>query len=118
MRTARLDATTDASGDATVTGDAGPLGTLYAIQLVDGTFDDGVDITVTSQQGDAGSPLLTKADFNTDQFAYPRVLQALNTDGTALTTHCEPLVVGRLRVVVAQGGNAKSGSFIFYIREL
>lgn len=114
----QLDATTDASGDATVTGSVPPLGTLYAIQLVDGTFDNGVDITVTSQQGDHGFAQLTKADFDTDQIVYPRVLQALNTDGTALTTHCEPLVVGRLRVVVAQGGNAKSGSFIFYIREL
>lgn len=118
MRTVRLDATTDASGDATVTeGSVGVIGTLYAIRLVDGTFDDGVDITVSSVTDEMNISLLVKADFNTDSMFYPRVLQNLNTDGTALTTHCEPVIAGKLRVVVAQGGNAKSGSFVFYIRE-
>lgn len=118
MNIVRLDATTDASGDATVNSSGVVLGALYAIRLVDGNFDDGVDITVTSVTDELNIALLTKADFNTDQIVYPRVLQALNTDGTALTTHCEPLIAGKLRVVVAQGGNAKSGSFLFYIREL
>jgi hypothetical protein len=116
MRREILNVTTDASGDGSATGSA-VFGTLYAMQLVDGTFDDGVDITVTTEQGDLSVSQLVKADFNTDSIYYPRVLQNLNTDGTALTTHCEPLVVGRVKVVVAQGGNVKSGSFIFYIRD-
>lgn len=116
MRTIRLDVTVDASGDGNTTGNA-VMGTLYAVQLVDGTFDDGVDVTITAEQGDLSIPLLVKADFNSDQMVYPRVLQNLNTDGTALTTHCEPIVVGRPKAVVAAGGNAKSGSFILYIRD-
>lgn len=118
MKIIRLDATTDASGDATVNSSGVVIGTLYAIRLVDGNFDDGVDITVTSVTDELNISQLVKADFNTDSIFYPRVLQALNTDGTALTSHCEPLVAGKLRVVVAQGGNAKSGSFVFYIREI
>lgn len=114
--TRRLDITTDASGDGSGIASAA-IGFLYAIQLADGDFSDGVDITVTAEQGDLSIPLLVKADFNTDQMQYPRVLQNLNTDGTALTTHAMPVVVGRPKVVVAQGGNAKSGSFIFYISE-
>lgn len=117
MRAVRIDVTTDASGDGSTTASVGVLGTLYAIQLSDGDFADGVDITVTSQQGELAFPLFVKADFNTDQVIYPRVLQALNTDGTALTTHCQPIIVGAPKVVVAQGGNVKSGSFIFYIQE-
>jgi hypothetical protein len=118
MRIVTLTATTDGSGDATVNSASVFVGALYAVRLVDGNFDDGVDITVTSVTDDLNVSQLTKADFNTDQVVYPRVLQALNTDGTALTTHCEPLIAGRLRVVVAQGGAAKTGSFVFYIREL
>lgn len=116
MRKVRLDVTTDGSGDGTTqtTNESG-IGLLYAVQLVDGTFDDGVDVTITAVQGDLNVPLFVKADFNSDQIVYPRVLQALSTDGTALTTHCMPLVVGNVKAVVAQGGNAKSGSFILYI---
>ena len=114
MITRRIDITTNSSGDGSGF-DTSALGILYAVQLVDGDFADGVDVTITSEQGDLSFPLLTQANFNTDQIVYPRVLQALNTDGTALATHTLPLVVGRPKVVVAQGGNTKSGSFIFYI---
>jgi hypothetical protein len=117
MRRVILPVTTDASGDGSYTGEA-VLGSVYAVQLVDGTFDDGVDITITSQQGDLNVPLFVKADFNTDTMIYPRVLQQLATDGTNLTTHAEPLAVGPLKAVVAQGGNVKSGTFIIYIREI
>lgn len=116
MRAVRIDATTDASGNATAYSDT-VQGTLIAVQLIDGTFDDGVDVTLTAEHADLSIPLLVAADWNTDKMLYPRVLQNLNTDGTALTTHCEPLVVGRVKAVVAQGGNAKSGSFVLYIRE-
>jgi hypothetical protein len=117
MITRTLSVTVNSSGDGSTTQDTGTtFGLLYAVQLVDGTFDDGVDVTITVEQGDLSIPLLTKADFNTDSIFYPRVLQSLNTDGTALTTHTMPLVVGKLKVLIAQGGNAKSGSFIFYIQ--
>lgn len=116
MRRIKLDVTTDGSGDGSAVGES-VFGTLYAAQLVDGGFDDGVDITITAEQGDLSIPVLTKADFNTDSIFYPRVLQQLGSDGTALTTHCEPIVVGRVKAVVAQGGNAKSGSFILYIKD-
>lgn len=114
----RFDITTDASGDGSATASMSGFGSLYAVQMIDGTYDDGVDITVTCEQGDLSIPLFAKLNFNTDSIAYPRVLQQLATDGTNLTTHCEPLCFGKLKAVVAQGGNAASGSFILYIREL
>lgn len=114
----RLDVTTDTGGSGTAFATLSGFGSLYAVQMVDGNFDDGVDITLTSEQGDLSIPLFVKADFNSDSIAYPRVLQQLATDGTNLSTHCEPLCMGRLKAAVAQGGATKSGSFILYIREL
>lgn len=118
MKRVRLDVTVDGSGDGTATDSIGGFGSLYAIQMVDGNFADGVDISITCEQGELSIPVFTKADFNTDSMAYPRVLQQLATDGSNLSTHCEPLVFGRIKATVAQGGNATSGSFILYIREL
>lgn len=118
MKRVRLDVTTDGSGDGVDTDSIGGFGSLYAIQMVDGTFDDGVDITLTCEQGELSIPVFAKLNFNTDSIAYPRVLQQLATDGTNLTTHCEPLVFGQIKATVAQGGDTKTGAFILYIREL
>jgi hypothetical protein len=107
---------TNTGGTATTYGES-VVGTVYAVQLIDGDLADGVDVAITSEQESLSIPILTKADFNSDQIAYPRVLQALNTDGTALTTHCEPLCYGRIKVVIAQGGAVKTGSVIVYVRE-
>jgi uncharacterized membrane protein (DUF2068 family) len=118
MKRILLSVTTDASGDGSTKQSLGAvMGLLYAVQLVDGSFDDGVDVTLTAEQGDLAIPLLVKADFNSDQMVYPRVLEALNTDGTALSTHTMPLVAGSLKALVAAGGNVKTGSFIFYVIE-
>jgi hypothetical protein len=112
----RLDFTTDGSGAATVTAEDTYIGTLYAIQMIDGTLDDGVDITLTCEQGELSIPLLVAADWNTDKMIYPRVLQNLNTDGTALTSHTEPMICGKPKAVIAQGGATKTGAVILYIR--
>lgn len=112
----RINITTAADGTFTGYGDAA-VGLVYAVQLVDGTLDDGVDVTITSEHADLSIPILVKADFNTDQMVYPRVLQALNTDGSALTTHAFPLCFGRPKVVIAQGGNAKTGAVVLYLME-
>jgi|SRR3990172_1282556 len=114
MRDVRLDIITLADGTGSATG-SGFSGLLYAAQLIDNTFDDGVDITVTAEQGDLSIPLLTQANFNSDQMVYPRVAEALNTDGSALATYTLPVVIGRPKAVIAQGGNVKSGSIILYI---
>lgn len=116
MRRIKVDVTTDTAGAATGYGEAA-IGTVYAVQLVDGDLADGVDVTVTSEQEFLSLPILVKADFNSDSIFYPRVLQNLNTDGTALSTHCEPLCYGRVKVVIAQGGSVKTGSVIVYLRE-
>ncbi len=119
MQKIQIDLTTDGSGNATGYGSA-PAGggRLYAVQLVDGDFADGVDLTLTSEEQNLSSPLLTKADWNTDQMLYPRVAECLNTDGSALTVYCEPLVFGRIKAVIAQGGASKTGAVILYVAHI
>lgn len=116
MKRIKIPVTTATDGSATAYGPA-VNGTVYAIQLEDGDLADGVDVTVTAENAEGSIPLLAQLNFNTDQMQYPRVLQTLNTDGTALATHCEPVAFGRLKVVIASGGAVKSGSVSIYLRE-
>jgi hypothetical protein len=111
----QLKFTTDGSGNATVQGSESALGLLYAVQLIDGDLADGVDITLTCEQGDLSIPLLTMADFNTDRMVYPRVAEASNVDGSALTTTAMPVFNGYPKAVISQGGAAKSGGCILYV---
>lgn len=115
MRDIKISITTDGAGAGTGQSDVSCNGVLYALQLVDGNFDDGVDITVTFEQGDLSIPVLTQANFNSDQMTYPRAAAAAVADGSALTAYALPVALGYPKVVVAQGGNGKSGSFIFYV---
>lgn len=116
MRRVKVDLTTDTAGAATGYGDSA-VGSVYAIQLIDGDFADNVDVAITSEQESLSIPILTLANFNTDQMVYPRVPTAAVADGAALTNYAEPLCYGRPKVVIAQGGSVKSGSVILYIRE-
>ena len=115
----RLYGTTDASGDLTVYSNEAYFGEVYAVQTVDDTLDDGVDITVTSETADSlNIPILTKANFNTDGIYYVRTVANQVSDGAASTVYdVKPLASGRIKMVLAQGGNAKSGGCIVYIEK-
>jgi len=115
----RLYGTTDASGDLTVYSNEAYSGEVYAVQTIDGTLDDGVDITVTSETADSVNiPILTKANFNTDGIYYVRTVANQVSDGAASTVYdVKPLAAGRIKMVLAQGGNAKSGGCIVYIEK-
>ena len=119
MKAIRLDVTSDSDGDGTSNLEAVPgAGIVYAVQCIDGDFDDGVDLTLTAETGDLSVSILTAANFNSDRIYYPRVLENLNTDASELTTHTYPLAVGRLKAVVAQAGDTKTGAFIVYVSEV
>jgi hypothetical protein len=117
MKRIRIPITTATDGSATAYGDAA-VGVLYAVQLVDGTLADGVDLTLTCETDDLSMPLLSYANFNADGMAYPRVLESLNTDGTALSTHCMPAVYGRPKAVIASGGSVASGAVVLFVIEM
>jgi len=119
MKAVRIDVTSDSDGDSTDYSAAiGGGGIVYAVQCVDGDFDDGVDLTLTAETGEVSINILAAANFNSDRIYYPRVLENLDTDASALTTHTYPLAVGRLKSVIASAGDTKTGAIVVYISEI
>lgn len=119
----QLTGTTDESGDLTVNGDLPVMGVLYAVEWIDGSFDDGVDAVITVQNTPSGvaQTLLTLTDANDDKWYFPRVAVHSNA-GADLTydgTYVIPtmsIVVGTPRMVVAQGGDTKTGGCVLWIQ--
>ena len=112
---AKADILTDSSGNATVylthSINRAPNGFLVAIKYTPGTLDTGADLTITGE--DSGIPILTKANAGTSNvFYYPRALLNAVADGAASTNPSEfiPIENERIKVVIAQGGNAGAGS--------
>jgi len=122
MRKIILKATTDGSGDATVNHPSNVMGKLYAILYKPGTIATGATITVTCQ-GVFAKPLLKKASAGTaDTLYYPRDLVHAVADGAALTgtaggDRAKPILAGVLKVVIASGGDTKTGKVIFYYED-
>jgi hypothetical protein len=118
-----LSVTTDGSGDGTATDTTPMFGYLYAVDLIDGSYDDGVDFTlqaINNPISGVTKNLLVIANFNTDQTLYPRTLMHGDTDGAALTgtaggDRCMQIVNGTLKATIAQGGATKTGGCIVYI---
>jgi hypothetical protein len=76
-----------------------------------GTIDTGADLTITCE--DSGIPILTVTNAGTvKKFYYPRARLNEVADASEATSGSEliPLRDERIKVVVAQGGNAASGS--------
>lgn len=118
-----VSVTTDASGDATVYSPP-TFGTVVAIRYVPHAttpLDGTADITVTDNG--TGLPILTIT--NTAIVArtwFPRAFVVSTTGADALFaasgTNVLDLVpvAGAIKAVIAQGGNAKSGTLYFYVQ--
>lgn len=115
--------TVDASGNATAyTGHV--TGLVRAIRYVpDGTnpLDTGGDVTITADA--SGLPILTITNIGTSAASYApqqAVVSVANAAalyaaaGTAVTAPI-PVSAERIKLVVAQGGNAKTGVFHIYV---
>ena len=120
FRAVAFKITTNASGAATVNSHA-VLGKLYAIEYQPGTIATGATVTVTCTGPNGSSkPLLTKATAGTsDSWYYPRDLVHAVADGAALTgssggDRCGPILQGIPRVVIASGGDTKTGYLYIY----
>lgn len=112
---AKADIVTDASGDATVYLSHGlnrkPNGFLVCLKYTPGTMDTGADLTITGES--SSIPILTVTNAGTSVvFFYPRALlnQVADAAAGASGTEFIPIKDERIKVVVAQGGNAKAGS--------
>jgi len=110
---------TDSSGDATVYSGRTFNGKLVAIDYAKTDFADTADFTITSEE--TGQTLWTQANVTASATKYP-LTQACSTAGVAATLDGTrallvpiALVNERISVVVAQGGDTKTGEFSFVV---
>jgi hypothetical protein len=110
-----LKVTTDASGDSSATSPNWCMGWLYRMTYIPGTLATGADLTVTSE-GPMSQSLLVKANAGTSNVSfYPLGVSNAANDGTAGTTYDNlQLIDGKIKLVVAQGGNVTTGTLIVY----
>lgn len=115
LKSIHLTGTTNGSGALTVTAPRSLLGWLIAVQWIDGSLADGVDavLSVTNTPAGVDTTLLTLTDANNDAWYYPRVLENSNA-GAALATYTLMIIEGTLKLVVADGGDTKTGGCIVY----
>lgn len=111
--------TTDASGDATEYSDTIHHGEILAVIYTKDDFADGVDFDISLE--DTEQELWDEDDVNASATRYPRV-QVHDTTGTALTLDGTriaytriPVYRERVKVVIANGGDTKSGTFLVLV---
>lgn len=119
MKRVRLDFETDTAGDAIATGGVQGGGVaVLAIDYVPTSIDTGATVTVTDELLGQSFTIWEKASAGTTTIrVYPRVLEQLNSDGSDLTTHYYPLLVGRPKVTIASGGSVKAGYVVLHLIE-
>lgn len=111
--------TTAADGSATAyTGYVSGL--VRAVRYVKTDFDNGSTITITADA--SGQAILTWTSQNASDTSYPYAAQNSVADAAALyasggTAVNVPIPVAneRIKIVVASGGNAKTGTFHVYV---
>lgn len=112
----KLAVTTDSAGDATATSEVEVVGKVVAVAWEDGDLVDGVD-AVLSVVG-VGRPdqtILTLTNANNDAWYYPLIQASSNAGGAITGVYAEPVVMGKLKLVVSSGGDTKSGSMRVFI---
>lgn len=101
---------TDASGDATGY-TPNVTGRVHSISYVKDDYADGVDFTITLES--TGESLWTDTNVNASERVYPVAPANIGSTGGASSLTEVPVVAAndRVKIVVAQGGNATGGTF-------
>ena len=119
LKWVKLYGTTATGGALTVTAETPVRGLLHAVEWIDGTFADGVG-AVLSVVRDDNAPdytLLTLTAANSDEVYYPREL-VHTVAGVAIDGEIDrPVINGRLKLVVASGGDGAVGGAIVYYED-
>ena len=106
--------TVDASGDCTAYTE--PIwGWVASIAYVKTDYADGVDFTITGET--TTIRLWTDTNINATETVFPRVVENLGTTGAAQTTVTPIVLAGeRIKIIVAQGGVSKVGTFNIIVK--
>lgn len=119
-----VSVTTAADGSATAYSPTitGAISSISYVKAASNSFDDGVDFTITAEQ--TGQGFWTQADVNASTTRAPRqptheqdgtdrYYQGNQPEHTVGDYIC--LAEDRVKIVIAQGGNAKNGTFIITV---
>ena len=121
MRKVKVTVTTDGSGAATAYTPR-VAGKVFAASYVKpgaGNYDNGVDFTITAEA--TGETIWTESDVNATKHCKPRAAThttagvAATLDGTVAALEPVALASDRIKIVIAQGGASKVGTFHFLI---
>jgi hypothetical protein len=94
-------------------------GYIESIQYVKVDYPDGVDFTITADV--SGETLWTEANVNAAAIKRPRTAThttagvAATLDGTRPTLDRVALSRDRVKIAIAEGGNAKTGTFVITV---
>lgn len=119
LRKFEVSVTTNGSGAATA---YSPYlsGYLHQIQYVKTDFADGVDFTITAE--DTGETLWTESNVNAAAVKAPRQpthstvgVAALYASGGTAVNDRVALARDRVKIVIAQGGDTKTGAFVIIV---
>lgn len=122
----KLTGTCSTGGALTVNATRAIFGKLFAVEWVDGTLDNSSTATLTVQGAPStvAQTLLTLSGSGADEdkWYYPRTTVHDSTGGVVTydatrEVKGKAIINGKLRLVIASGGNAKTGGCYVYIEE-
>lgn len=112
----RVSVTTAADGSATAYTDDPISGVIAAVIYTKTDFDNGVDFTITGET--TGTGIWTESNVNASATRCPRqpthdAIGAASLYAVGGEPVEAPIVLGqeRVKIVIAQGGNVKTGTF-------
>jgi hypothetical protein len=114
-----ISITTAADGSATAYTDGIANGRVLAVIYTKTNFDNGSTMTLTSET--TGQSIWAESNVNASAVRYPRagvhdvVGVAATLDGTRLVRDYVHVCEERLKVIVASGGNAKTGTLTILV---
>ncbi|WP_341989764.1 hypothetical protein [Azorhizobium sp. AG788] len=121
MRRLKLTITTAADGSATAYSPR-VAGKIHSVQYVKTDYADGVDFTVTCEA--TGENIWTESNVNASAVRYPRAathsqagVAALYASGGTAVMDKVAIASDRIKVVIAAGGNAKTGALHILVDE-
>ena len=123
MTIRRFEVTVTTASDGTATAYSPYLsGFIHAIHYGKTDYADGVDFTITAEA--TGETIWTQSDVNAAAVKAPRQATHSNVGVAALyasggTAVNDRIALGRdrVKIVLAQGGNAKTGKFIIIVED-
>jgi hypothetical protein len=118
MKIIELSMTTDSSGDATVSAAASEHGYIEKIVYDFGNIAANADLVITNESAISEAILTITNQAASDNVWYPRTLANKVADGTAFTDVAEKIfVTGIFKVVLADGGEVKTGRILIYLSD-